>query len=63
MILDYEVRSKEGMLLVAKGQEITHALRLKLDNYAKAGLIDREVMVHVPQFFHYRKRGALLPAT
>jgi hypothetical protein len=34
-------------LLVAKGQEITGAVLIKLENYAKAGLIDREVMALV----------------
>jgi ActR/RegA family two-component response regulator len=48
MVLDQEIRNKQGMLLVAKGQEITGAVLIKLENYAKAGLIDREVMALVP---------------
>ena len=48
MVLDQDVRNKEGMLLVAKGQEITSALLIKLDNFAKAALIDKEIQVLVP---------------
>jgi len=35
-------------LLVAKGQEISSALLAKLENFARAGLIDKEVQVLVP---------------
>jgi response regulator RpfG family c-di-GMP phosphodiesterase len=48
MILQQEIRSRAGMLVVAKGQEITHALLIKLDNFSRAGTIDRELMVLVP---------------
>jgi hypothetical protein len=48
MVLDQDIRNKQGMLLVAKGQEITGAVLIKLENYAKAGLIDREVMHSFP---------------
>jgi len=48
MVLDQDVRNKEGMLLVAKGQEITSAVLLKLENFAKAGLIEKEVQALVP---------------
>jgi hypothetical protein len=48
MILEQEVRNKNGMLLVAKGHEITPALLIKLDNFSRAGQIDREVMALVP---------------
>lgn len=48
MILDQDVRNKEGMLLVAKGQEISSAVLIKLENFAKAGLIGKEVQVLIP---------------
>ena len=48
MILEQEVRNKNGMLMVAKGHEITPALLIKLDNFSRAGQIDREVMALVP---------------
>jgi hypothetical protein len=48
MVLDQEIRNPQGTLLFAKGQEITCAVLIKLDNFAKAGLIDREIMVFVP---------------
>jgi FixJ family two-component response regulator len=43
MVLDQDIRNKQGMLLVAKGQEITNAVLIKLENFAKAGLIEKEV--------------------
>jgi ActR/RegA family two-component response regulator len=48
MVLDQDVRNKEGMLLVAKGQEISSAVLIKLENFAKAGLIDKEIQALVP---------------
>jgi CheY-like chemotaxis protein len=48
MVLDQDVRNKEGMLLIAKGQEITRAVLLRLENFANAGLIDKEVQALVP---------------
>jgi hypothetical protein len=48
MVLDQEIRNKQGMLLVAKGQEITAAVLIKLENFARAGLIDRDVQALVP---------------
>jgi hypothetical protein len=48
MVLDQEIRNKQGMLMVAKNQEITRAVLIKLENLARAGLIDKEVMVLVP---------------
>ncbi len=47
MILDHEIRNKQGMLVVAKGQEISPALLIKLDGFARAALIEPEVMVLV----------------
>jgi ActR/RegA family two-component response regulator len=48
MFLDQDVRNKQGMLLMAKGQEITGAVLLKLENFAKTGVIDKEVQALVP---------------
>jgi response regulator RpfG family c-di-GMP phosphodiesterase len=48
MILQQEVRTRAGLLVVAKGQEITHSLMIKLDNFSRAGTIDKEIMVLVP---------------
>jgi hypothetical protein len=36
------------MLLVAKAQEITLALLVKLENRAKAGQLEREILVLAP---------------
>jgi FixJ family two-component response regulator len=48
MIVEEEIRTKEGMLLVAKAQEITPALLIKLENGAKAGQLEKEIMVLAP---------------
>ena len=48
MILEQDVRNKEGMLLVAKGQEISGAVLIKLENFAKSGLIGKEIQVLAP---------------
>lgn len=48
MILQQEIRSGSGILIVTKGQEVTDALRIKLDNFSRAGSIDKEIMVLVP---------------
>ena len=48
MILQQEIRNNAGMLVVAKGQEVTHALLLKLVNFSRAGTIAKEVMALVP---------------
>jgi ActR/RegA family two-component response regulator len=48
MFLQQEIRTKAGMLVVAKGQEVTHTLVIKLENFSLAGTIDKEVMVMVP---------------
>jgi len=48
MILHQEIRNRNGMLVVPNGQEITYALLTKLENFAEAGKIDKEVMALVP---------------
>jgi FixJ family two-component response regulator len=48
MILQQEIRNTRGVLLVGKGQDVTHALLIRLNNYGKSGTIDKEIMVMVP---------------
>lgn len=48
MILQQEIRNQRGMLVIAKGQEITHALLIKLDNFSRLGTIDKDIMALVP---------------
>jgi hypothetical protein len=48
MFLDQEVRNRQGMLLAGKGQEISRAVLLKIQNWAQAGLIDHQLTVMVP---------------
>ena len=47
MILYQEVRTRTGTLVVAKNQEVTHALIIKLRNFSRAGNIEPEVMALV----------------
>jgi response regulator RpfG family c-di-GMP phosphodiesterase len=47
MILQQEVRTRAGVLVVAKGQEMTHSLMIKLDNFSRAGTIDKEITLLV----------------
>jgi response regulator RpfG family c-di-GMP phosphodiesterase len=49
MVLQQEIRSRTGMLVVANGQEVTHALMIKLANFSRAGTIDKEIMALVPE--------------
>ena len=48
MILQEEIKTRSGMLVVPKGQEVTHALLIKLDNLAQAGTIGKQIMVYAP---------------
>jgi len=48
MILQQEIRTRTGMLVVPEGHEITQALLVRLENFARAGTIDKEVMALVP---------------
>src|ERR1700722_4093880 len=45
MVLEEELRTKSGMLLVAKGQEVTPTLIVKLKNFLEKGSIGRKVMI------------------
>ena len=51
MIPQQEIRTKSGALMVPKGQEITPALLIKLENFSRAGSIDSEIMVLIPASF------------
>lgn len=49
MVLQQEIRTLgRGMLLAAKGQEITQTLLIKLDHLSRWGTIDNEIMALVP---------------
>lgn len=48
MVLEQEIRSRHGMLKMAKGQEITAALRIKLYSLVHAGIIEGHVLVQAP---------------
>jgi FixJ family two-component response regulator len=48
MFIDQELRNQQGMLLVGKGQEITQAVLIRIENWAQASLIDRELIVLAP---------------
>ena len=50
MIVQQEVRNRNGLLVVAKGQEVTQTLLMRLDNFSRARLIESEVLVSVPTF-------------
>jgi CheY-like chemotaxis protein len=45
MVLEEELRTKTGMLLVSKGQDITPTLILKLKNFLEKGAIGRKVAI------------------
>ncbi|MFZ0955978.1 MAG: hypothetical protein WAN60_06525 [Candidatus Sulfotelmatobacter sp.] len=45
MVLEEELRTKSGLLLVAKGQEVTPILIVKLKNFLEKGSIGRKVMI------------------
>jgi len=49
MILQEEVRTKLGLLLVAKGQEVTYPLLMRLRNYHQCGAIADTVLVLLPK--------------
>lgn len=49
MVLDQEVRTKDGMLIVAKGQEVTLAVIAKLKNFSKKGTVPETIAVTLPK--------------
>lgn len=48
MIVQQEVRTKEGVLLISKGQEVTPPLILKLKNFHARHMITEDVTVSMP---------------
>ena len=48
MVLQEDVRTGSGMLLVAKGTRVSHALLARLRNFLRREPIERAVLVHVP---------------
>ncbi len=48
MILQQDLHNRAGLLVVAKGQEVTLPLLLRLEHFSAARLIDQEVMASVP---------------
>jgi hypothetical protein len=52
MILEQEIRNKQGLVLFVKGQTVTAPMLTKLVNFASAGLIDRDVVAQVPLAAH-----------
>jgi len=48
MVLAQDVRTKSGLLLVAKGQSVTPALMERLRNFAQTGEVDEKVEVLIP---------------
>ena len=49
MVLEEEIRNQEGVLMVAKGQEITSPVLIRLKNLAAQGEIAEEVVVSPPR--------------
>lgn len=48
MILRQNIRNHAGVLVVAKGQEVTGPLLVRLDHFSRARLIENEIMALVP---------------
>ena len=48
MVLQENVRTASGMLLVAKGTQINYALLARLRNFLRRSTISGTVLVHVP---------------
>jgi hypothetical protein len=48
MILQQEVRTHTGVLVVGKGQEVSHPLMVRLESFAQRHAIDDKIKVLVP---------------
>ena len=48
MVLDQDVFNRDGVLLIPKGQQVSPAMQVKIQNFANASLIDRELQVLAP---------------
>jgi len=49
MALAQDVRTRQGMLVVGTGQEVTEALRRRLANFRALGNIEEPIRIYVPQ--------------
>jgi hypothetical protein len=49
MVIDQDVRADSGLLIVAKNQEVTQPLILKLRNYYEKGVISGDLVVSMAQ--------------
>lgn len=50
MIIDQEIWTNRGLLVVPRGQEINHSVQVRLRNFSRSGVIPDQVRVLVPQF-------------
>ena len=57
-MLRQEVRTHTGLLVVAKGQEVTHPLLIRLQNFLQRRTIDDKVLVRVPVTNDVQRPGA-----
>ncbi len=48
MILQQDVKNRAGVLVLAKGQEVTRPLLIRLEKYSRAQLTDHEIVALVP---------------
>jgi response regulator RpfG family c-di-GMP phosphodiesterase len=48
MVLQQNIRNHAGVLVVAKGQEVTRPLLVKLEHFSRARLIDNEILASIP---------------
>lgn len=64
MVLDEDLRTREGTLLVAKGVEITETLLTRIQNFSKRGSLRESIRVLVPVSVRdWRQRQADLDAS
>ncbi len=50
MVIDEDVRTKTGLLILPKGQEISHLLLERLKNFQRQGLVANKIRVSVPTY-------------
>jgi hypothetical protein len=48
MVLQQNIKNNAGVLVIAKGQEVTGPLLVRLDHFSRAHLIETEIMALVP---------------
>ena len=49
MVIDQDIRTEAGLLIIARNQEVTPSVILKLKNYYEKGVIIGDIVVSVPQ--------------